>query len=310
MKWARSHCNAATSLTDHCGSTQPDRPNLRSGEHGPFPNLEEIFNVRGARPIVTMASWRCRWWNDLMRFSKLAAVAFAGLILAACVNKQKMTQGADLILPGFLDLSLLSGQTLLNQSTAYPYRLASIQDGARAGIEPYLKILRARGWVEQELEPWEGEAKVLRHGAGAGAECVLATQGLTFTADGPPGSVPYYSIQFQQWPCRSDRFIFPNSVDLPIVPGNWLDEQSESFARIITTEGSRKRMFDVYVEELEKKAWTTVISGTDAVVMRRGADGPCLGVMHYQSSRSRLNLIEFNLAPDAAMCSLLRRGEG
>lgn len=133
-------------------------------------------------------------------------------------------------------------------------------------------------------------------------ECVAVGGGLTITTHSP--QPPYRTVTFQQALCKLERLIFPSAVDLPVVPGNWVEAHTDEFAQVITTEGFRQRMFDVYVEELEGMGWKAVGYGAGAVAMRLGAGGPCLGIRHYKAGASRLDLIDFHLVLGSESCSL------
>src|SRR5262249_12555160 len=146
---------------------------------------------------------------------------------------------SNAILPGFLDLPLKPGWRLVNQGISYPFRSAHvIRSDRRQEIdgEPYVDLLHKSGWVDKPAATVPG-ALVLQRGQGSDAACVRVGWGLMVGAEIPRGYS--YFASFQQWPCSIERFIFPGPVDLPLIPGNWLEAQSTSLSRIITTEGFR-----------------------------------------------------------------------
>ncbi|MEQ1780265.1 MAG: hypothetical protein ABMA14_02815 [Hyphomonadaceae bacterium] len=232
----------------------------------------------------------------------LTSVFTSWFLLSGCVSSAA-AQKVEIVLPGLLDLPLAVGQKV-EQATSYPFRFASIEAQnpslSEIRMDSYLSLLRTRGWIERASE--YGDTLVLSRGEGDTEQCVAASSGLVIPTEG--FRPPYYSIRFQQRSCTSERFIFPDQVDLSIVPGNWLDFQSTSLARIITTEGFRERMFDVYVAGLKEMAWRIAESEASAAVMQQSPSGPCLGIRHYKSEETQLNLIEFRFEPLPRLCSI------
>jgi hypothetical protein len=238
-----------------------------------------------------------------MRGSKRAAAVAtqAFLLVVGCSTAD--APATDAILPGFLDLHLKSGWRLVTQEPSYPFRFAQVirnDQSQEIEGEPYVDLLHRAGWVDKPAATWPG-ALVLQRGQGSDAACVRVGWGLMVGAEIPRGYS--YFASFQQWPCSIERFIFPGLVDLPLIPGNWLEAQSTSVSRIITTEGFRQTMFDDYVESLTKMSWVVVASGTNAVAMKREG-GPCLGVIHFKATGSDLNVVEFRLSSAADACPL------
>jgi hypothetical protein len=223
-------------------------------------------------------------------------------ILFGCASA--VAQSPNTILPGFLDLPLRGGQVITVHGVDYPFRFASISSVDRdeqIGPEPYVDALRALGWTDSRV-PGLHDGVDLYRGEGADMECLKVGGGLTITTHSV--QPPHWTVTFQQWPCLGERLLFPGLVDLEVVPGNWVEAHTDKFARIITTEGFRQRMFEVYVEELERMGWGAVEQRAEAVLMRRGADRPCLGVLHYKDGSSRLNLVDFHFSPAGEPCSL------
>ncbi len=227
----------------------------------------------------------------------------AGVLAAsACATTQRDANG-PLILPGFLDLPLQEGQWISVHATAYPFRFASVEAVDRSEIEPtpYVATMQASGWRKLRENPLSSGPTYAR-GEGDGRECVMVDGGLTITFDAPVP--PRWTVKLQQVECELVQTLWPGVVNLPVVPGNWVDLHTPTSTRIITTEGFRQRMFDVYVEDLRRLEWKAVESGGSAIAMRRSEGGPCLGVRHYKARTTQLNMIDFHLVPGVEPCSL------
>jgi len=205
----------------------------------------------------------------------------------------------------------MTGQRVEVHSTAYPYRSAfitALNNTDEISVEPYIESLLTKGWVHHGNTDGTSDGTVLRRDEGD--ECVLASGGLTINSHGGRGA--YYSVHFQQWECEYDRSLLPGTVDLARTPGFWLETNTQSFAKIITTEGFRERSFEIYRSELEGSGWMAVAQGPSEVGMRRTqtATGPCLTLRHYKEKQSGLNLVELEFSESAKPCPTPNRFSG
>ena len=103
------------------------------------------------------------------------------------------------ILPNYLDLPLLAGDSILPGGTVDFVRL-SVTRGPGNAAAPYIERLRSMGWVVSE--PFAGETHV-RRGEGETAICFLVVGGLVITADSRVPSNPYVEAVFQRYPCMA-----------------------------------------------------------------------------------------------------------